>query len=148
MTAEEVAEAVIANMELRAGLLAQRLASTDESERATLQTQIQATLLKADELATLQSVLSAVATLRHPPKVPVDPDRVTNLQERAALLELSRAAADQAARDAVQKQIELNAAKGDDLSKLRSIQDELDRAAKAALAADAEALADAAEAKP
>lgn len=148
MTAEEAAEAVIANMELRADLLAQRLASTDEAERATLQSQIQATLTKADELATLQSVLSAVATLRNPPKAPVDPDRVTNLQERAALLELSRAAADQTARNLVQEQIKLNAAKGDDLAKLRDTQDELDRAAKAALAADADALADAAEAKP
>lgn len=134
MTADEVAEAVIANLEQRATLIAQRLASSDEAERADLQKQVQATLSKADELATLQSVLSVVATLRNPPKVPVDPDRVANLQERAALLDLSRAAADQVARDAVQKQIALNSAKGDDLAKLRSIQDELDKAAKAAVA--------------
>lgn len=146
MTAEEAAEAVIANMELRADLLAQRLASTDEAVRATLQSQIQATLSKADELATLQSVLSAVATLRHPPKTPVDPDLVSNLQERAVLLAQSKSAADKAARDLLQAQISLNTAKADDLAKLRSVQDELDKAAKAAVAADA--IADAAEVKP
>lgn len=145
MTAEEAAEAVIANMELRADLLAQRLASTDEAVRATLQSQIQATLTKADELATLQSVLSAVATLRHPPKTPVDPDLVSNLQERAVLLAQSKSAADKAARDLLQAQISLNTAKADDLAKLRSVQDELDKAAKAAVAADA--IADAAEVK-
>lgn len=138
MTADEIAEAVVVNMEARADLLAQSLASTDEAERAQLRLQIQATLTRADELATLQGLLSAVATLRAPPpKVVVDPELVSNLQERAALLEQSRSAADKTARDQLQAQIQLNAAKADDLAKLRSVQDELDRAAKAAAAADA-----------
>jgi DNA uptake protein ComE-like DNA-binding protein len=76
--------------------------------------------------------MSAVATLRNPPKASADPDLVTNLQERATLLEQSVAAADKASRDLVQAQIQLNSAKAEDLTKLRGVQDELDRLAKAA----------------
>lgn len=138
MTAEEIAEAVIANLELRADLVAQRLASTDESERAQLQTQIKETITRADELATLQSLQSVVATLRNPPPKPqADPDLVANLQERATLLAQSAAAADKAARDLVQAQIELNAAKAADIEKLRSVQDKLANAAAVADVADA-----------
>lgn len=146
LTAKEIDEAVVSNLEQRADLLSQRLVSTDDGERAFLLSQIQATHVRADELATLQGVLSVVTTLRNPTKPPVDTDLVSNLQERATLLEQSAAAADKPTRDQLQAQISLNAAKADDLAKLRSIQDTLAKqAADAEVAADA---ADVAEAQP